>query len=225
MLEDTLRDQTIGVWLEALASSAPAPGGGAAAALNAAIGAALIEMACNLTIGRPRYAQREADMRAALAQATKLRGRALQSVADDVRAFGAVSEAYKLPKETDGQRQARTEHIQRALVGATEVALNTAVLAGEVIRLVRRIADGTNANVLADVAAAAVSARAALEVALINVQANVAAISDPACSPELSKRIAGASWLAAEADRTVRDIRGRISGPSGPRPPAPSATT
>jgi formiminotetrahydrofolate cyclodeaminase len=225
MLEDTLRDQTIGVWLEALASSAPAPGGGAAAALNAAIGAALIEMACNLTIGRPRYAQREADMRAALAQATKLRGRALQSAADDIRAFGAVSEAYKLPKATDAQRQARTEHIQRALVGAAEVALNTVVLAGEVIQLVRRIADCTNVNVLADVAAAAVSARAALEVALINVQANVAAISDPACSPELSKRIAGASWLAAEADRTVRDIRGRISGPSGPHPPAPSATT
>jgi hypothetical protein len=107
MLEDILRDQTIGVWLEALASSAPAPGGGAAAALNAAIGAALIEMACNLTIGRPRYAQHEGDMRAALAQATKLRGRALQSAADDVRTFGAVSEAYKLPKETDEQRQAR----------------------------------------------------------------------------------------------------------------------
>ena len=152
-------------------------------------------------------------------------GERSQSAADDVRAFGAVSEAYKLPKETDAQRQARAEHIERALVGATEVAMNIAVLAGEVIQLVRRIADGTNVNVLADVAAAAVSARAALEVALINVQANVAAISDPACSPKLSKRIAVASWLAAEADRTVRDIRGRIRGPSGPRPPAPSATT
>lgn len=206
-----MRDQTIGMWLEALASSAPAPGGGAAAALNAAVGAALIEMACNLTIGRPRYAQHEAGMRAALAEATKLRSRALHLAADDVKAFGAVSEAYKLPRETDEQRQARGEQIQRAWVGATEVPLNTAVLAGDVIQLARRIVDGANVNVLADVAAAAVSARAALDVALINVEANLAAISDPSCARELSGRMTEVSWLAAEAERTVRSIRGRMN--------------
>jgi formiminotetrahydrofolate cyclodeaminase len=206
-----VRDQTIGKWLEALASPAPAPGGGAAAALNAAVGAALIEMACNLTIGRPRYAQQEAEMRAALAEATKLRSRALHLAAADVEAFGAVSEAYKLPKETDEQRQARTEQIQRALVGATEVPLNTAVLAGEVIKLARRIADGTNVNVLADVAAAAIAARAALEVALINVEVNLAAISDPSRGKELSERLAEVSWLAVEAERSVRRIRSRIT--------------
>jgi len=64
-------------------------------------------------------------MRAALTEATKLRSQALRLAADDVEAFGAVSEAYKLPKETDEQRQARTEQIQRALVGATEVPLNS----------------------------------------------------------------------------------------------------
>ena len=206
-----MRDQTIGKWLEALASPAPAPGGGAAAALNAAVGAALIEMACNLTIGRPRYAQHEAGMRAALAEATTLRSRALHLATDDVKAFGAVSEAYKLPKETDEQRQARTEQIQRALVGATEVPLNTAVLAGEVIQLARRIVDGTNVNVLAEVAAAAIAARAALEVALINVEANLAAISDPSRGKELSERLAEVSWLAAEAERSVRSIRSRIN--------------
>jgi formiminotetrahydrofolate cyclodeaminase len=212
MLEDILRDQTIGVWLEALASSAPAPGGGAAAALNAAIGAALIEMACNLTIGRPRYAPQEAAMRAALAEATTLRRRALHLAAADVEAFGAVSAAYKLPKETDQQRRTRTEQIQRALVGATEVPLHTAVLAGEVVQLARRILDGTNVNVRADVAAAAIAGRAALEVALINVEANLAAIRDPPRSKELTERLAEVSWLAAEAERTVRNIRGRMHG-------------
>jgi formiminotetrahydrofolate cyclodeaminase len=172
----------------------------------------LIEMACNLTIGRPRYAQHEAGMRAALTEATKMRSQALQLAADDVEAFGAVSEAYQLPKETDEQRQARTEQIQRALVGATEVPLNTAVLAGDVIQLARRIVDGANVNVLADVAAAVVSARAALETALINVETNLAAISDPARGKELSEGMTAVSWLAAEADRTVRGIRSRISG-------------
>jgi formiminotetrahydrofolate cyclodeaminase len=206
-----VRDQTVETWLEALASSAPAPAGGAAAALSAAIGAALIEMACNLTIGRPRYAQHEAEMRAALAEATTLRRRALRLAADDVRAFDAVAEAYKLPRETEAQRQSRTEQIQRALVGATVVPLNTAALAGDVIQLARRIVDGANVNVLADLAAGVVAARAALETALIAVEANLAAINDPSRGKELSERMTGVSALAAEAERTVRDIRSKIN--------------
>lgn len=171
----------------------------------------MVEMACNLTIGRPRYAQHEAGMRAALVEATKLRTRALHLAADDVKAFGAVSEAYRLPKETDEQRQARTERIQRALFGAAEVPLNTAVLAGEVIQLAKRIVNGTNVNVLADIAAAAVSARAALEVALINVEANLAAISDPFRGKELSERLSEVSWLAAEAERSIHRIRSKMN--------------
>jgi formiminotetrahydrofolate cyclodeaminase len=216
-----VRDQTIGTWLDALASSTPAPGGGATAALSAAVGAALIAMACNLTIGRPRYAQQEAGMRAALAEATKLRRRALHLAAADVEAFGAVSEAYKLPNETDEQRRTRTEQIERALVGATEVPLTTAVLAGEVLQLARRILDGTNVNVLADLAAAAIAARAALEVGLINVTANLAAISDPSRSKDLSERLASVSWLATEAERTVRSIRSRLPGEVHQRPGVP----
>ena len=207
-----MRDQPVEAWLAALASSEPAPGGGAVAALNAAFGAALVEMACNLTIGRPRYAQHEPEMRAVLAEATKLRNRALHLAADDVKAFGAVSEAYTLARETDEQRQARTEQIRHAMVEATEVPLNTALVAGEIIRLARRIVDGANANVLADIAAATISARAALETALINVEANLATIKDPSWEKEFSERLSDVSWLTGEAERTVHDIRGRMSG-------------
>ncbi|MGH7400692.1 MAG: cyclodeaminase/cyclohydrolase family protein [Candidatus Rokuibacteriota bacterium] len=203
-------DQSIGEWLQALASSAPAPGGGAAAALNVAVGAALIAMVCNVTIGRPRYARHEPLMREALAQATTLRDRALQLAADDTRAFGAVSLAHKLPRDTDEQRQARTERIQRALVRATEVPLDTAALAGDVIQLARRIVDGANVAALADVAAAALSARAALEASLINVETNLLAITDPARGQDLSGRTTSLSALVAEAERTVRSIRSRI---------------
>jgi methenyltetrahydrofolate cyclohydrolase len=194
-----MRDQPIAVWLEALASSEAAPGGGAVAALNAASGAALIEMACNLTIGRPRYAQHEAEMRAVLGEATTLRHRALQLAADDVKAFRAVSDAYTLARETDEQRQARTEQMRQAMVGATEVPLNTALVAGEIIRLARRIVDGANANVLADIAAATIAARAALDMALINVEANLATISDP--SREMSGRASSNDGVKAQEPR------------------------
>ena len=205
-----MHDQAIGAWLDALASSAPAPGGGAAAALSAAIGAALIEMVCNLTIGRPRYAAHEALMREALARATTLRHRALALAAADARAFGTVTDAYRLPRDTDEQVRARAERIQVALIGATEVPLQTAALAGEVVQLAGRIADGANVHALADVAAAAASARAALETALVNVEANLAALPDRSRSGELRERSTGVATLVAEAERTIRRIRGKV---------------
>lgn len=211
-----MHDQAIGTWLEALASSAPAPGGGAAAALGAAIGAALIEMVCNLTIGRPRYAAHEALMREALARATTLRRRALGLAAADASAFGAVTDAYRLPKETDEQARARAERIQEALIGATEVPLETAALAGEVVQLAGRIVDGANVNALADIAAAAAAARAALETALVNVEANLAALPDRARDRELRERSTGLATLGAEAERTIQRIRGKLA-PESPR--------
>jgi len=211
-----VHDQAIGTWLEALASSAPAPGGGAAAALSAAIGAALIEMVCNLTIGRPRYAAHEALMREALARATTLRRRALGLAAADARAFGAVTDAYRLPKETDEQARARAERIQEALIGATEVPLETAALAAEVVQLAGRIVDGANVNALADIAAAAAAARAALETALVNVEANLAALPDRSRSRELRERSTGVATLGAEAERTIQRIRGKLA-PESPR--------
>jgi formiminotetrahydrofolate cyclodeaminase len=205
------RDQTIGTWLESLASSTPAPGGGAAAALNAAVGAALIEMACNLTIGRPRYAQHEAEMRAVLAEATELRNRAMRLAANDARAYGAVSQAHRLPKETDAQRHARTEQLQRALVAATEVPLETAIVASNVIQLAGRLVDRANINALADVAAATVSARAALEAALISVEANLGTISDHGRVREFTARMTAIWWLVREAERAVQSIRSKIT--------------
>jgi formiminotetrahydrofolate cyclodeaminase len=207
-----VHDQAIGTWLEALASSAPAPGGGAAAALGAAIGAALIEMVCNLTIGRPRYAAHEAVMREALARATTLRRRALGLAAADARAFGAVTDAYRLPKETDEQARARAARIQEALIGATEVPLETAALAGEVVRLAGRIVDGANVNALADIAAAAAAARAALETALVNVEANLAALPDRARDRELRARMTATAPLVPQAEQTIRRIRSKVGG-------------
>lgn len=206
-----MREQPIGGWLDELASAAPTPGGGAAAAMSAATGAALVAMVCNLTIGKPRYAEHEDAMRAALAEATSLRSDALRLADEDAAAFGAVSDAYKLPSASDEQKAARSSAIQEALVGAADVPLRTAALAADVIALAARVLPGANVNVLSDVAVAASSARAALDAGLVNVAVNVASMTDAARGSALTSSAERFAPALAEADRVVAEVRDRIS--------------
>lgn len=204
-------NQTVEEWLDALASDAPAPGGGAAAAMNAAVGAALVSMVCNLTIGKRRYADHEQTMTAALERATTLRADALRLASEDAEAFEAVTAAYKLPKATDSEKDARTAAIQSALLGAADVPLRTAELAAEVVELAGRILDGANVNVLSDVAVAASSARAALEAATINVEINLAAMANPTRRAEIARALSKHTPAGRDADQIVATVRERIA--------------
>jgi formiminotetrahydrofolate cyclodeaminase len=194
-------------WLDELASAAPAPGGGAAAAMQAAVGAALLEMVCNLTIGKPRYAAVEAAMTAARAEASAARAEALELAEADATAFGAVSEAYKLPRDEED----RPVRIQRALVGAAEVPLRTADLATRLIALAGRIRPDANQTVVSDVAVAAVAARAALESAVVNVEVNLALITDEGVRERLSGQLAAYPVALGEADAVVTAVRDGIA--------------
>jgi formiminotetrahydrofolate cyclodeaminase len=205
----------VGTWLEELASAAPAPGGGAAAAMLAAVGAALVSMVCNLTIGKPRYAAHEATMRAALDAATRLRADAVTLAAEDAVVFGAVSDAYRLPKDTDAEKAARTEAIQTALVGAAGVPLRTAAVAAGIIGLTEEILDGANVNVISDVAVAAASARAALEAAVVNVEINLAALRDAESRAVLRAELDKHGPAALTADRVTSAVRDKINAGAG----------
>lgn len=211
MKNDDIAAQSVGAWLADLASAAPAPGGGAAAALNVAVGAGLIEMVCNLTIGKPRYAEHEATMSDALARAAELRGQALRLADEDAEAFAAVSAAYKLPKDTSAEKADRTDAIQAALVGAADVPLRTAEAAADVIRLAARILEGSNVNVVSDVGVAAASARAGLESAAINVEINLSALTDGARRDEVAGRLAEHKALIADAERVLLDVDHKVS--------------
>jgi formiminotetrahydrofolate cyclodeaminase len=206
-----VREQTVGGWLDELASSAPAPGGGAAGALGAATAAALVEMVCALSEGKPAAAAHEDTLTAAHARATELRDRALRLAEQDAEVFTAVIAAYRLPRTDDEQKAARTAAIQAALVDAARVPLDTATVAAEVIELAGRILDGANPNVLSDVAVAAASARAALDASVVNVEVNLAMIKDPAAKAELVEALAPlADAPRGEADRLVDTVRARI---------------
>lgn len=199
--------QPISEWLDELASAAPAPGGGAAAALLAATGAALVSMVANLTIGNPKYAEAEPRMVEARDRVTAIREQALELAEADAAAFTAVIAAYKLPKDTDG----RAETIQQSLVAAARVPLRLAGLAADVIHAAESILDGSNPNVVSDVAVAADSARAALTAAAYNVRINAAALKDADTGAALIRELQGHLAAVAAADRVSAAVVQRIS--------------
>jgi formiminotetrahydrofolate cyclodeaminase len=207
-----VNDETIGTWLDQLASSAPAPGGGAAGALETALAAALVEMVCNLTIGKPAYAAHEATMLAVRDRATAIRRDAVLLAADDAEAFSAVIAAYRLPKETEDEARARSERIQAALATAADVPKRTADAASEILDLAELIVPGANVNVVSDAAAAAGAARGALQSSLVNIDANRASISDPVLRAELDGAAASIERDLARADRVVAAVRERMAG-------------
>jgi formiminotetrahydrofolate cyclodeaminase len=205
-----VRETTIEDWLTDLASELPAPGGGAAAGVNAAMGAALVSMVCNLTIGKPRFAEHEAVMREVLAEAERLRAEALQLAEDDAEAFSGVVAAYKLPKSSDAEKEARTAAIQAGLVEAAAVPLAVAQNAAQVIRLAGRILEGSNPNVLSDVAVAASAGRSALESAALNVDINLVSIKDPAERERLASALNEALQSKVQAEAIMQAVAKRI---------------
>jgi formiminotetrahydrofolate cyclodeaminase len=207
-----MNDETIGGWLDELASSAPAPGGGGAGALQAAMGAALVEMVCSLTIGKPAYAEHEGTMVAVRERAGMIRREALALAAEDADAFNAVIAAYRLPKETGAEKEARSEQIQAALAVAADVPRRTAAAASEVLDLAERILPGGNVNVISDGAAAAGAARGALTSAQVNIDANRASITDPALRDELDAVLEAIGRDLARADAIVAAVREKMAG-------------
>jgi formiminotetrahydrofolate cyclodeaminase len=199
--------QTLPAWLTDLASAAPAPGGGAAAAVNAALGAALVEMVANLTIGKPAYADHEEHVRTVLANATDLRQQAVELIEADAAAFTALMATYKLPKATDEEKAARTAEIQRATAHAAEIPLQIAEIGAAVIKLAGQLPGRSNPNVLSDVAVAASAAAAAIESGAINVQINLGSIKDPAIADEIATRLARQEAAMARGRALVTDIR------------------
>ena len=204
-----ITDTAIQQFMDELASSSPTPGGGSAAAIMGAMGAALVSMVCNLTLGKKDYAAVEPDMAHTLAQAEALRHQLMDLVEADVAAFEQVMSAYGLPKTTEGEQQARLAAIQEALKAATEAPLACARACAEVIELSRTVAEKGNKNVVSDAGVAVVAAQAALRSAALNVYVNAGAIRDAAfVAPrlaELEQLLEGSSTRTDAVYQTVRE--------------------
>ncbi|MFF3564395.1 cyclodeaminase/cyclohydrolase family protein [Streptomyces sp. NPDC002574] len=205
-----MRDQTIGEFLEQLSARVPAPGGGASAALHAAQGAALVAMVARYTTGE-RYAEHGAAVERITAAADELREAALRLAAEDAAAFTAVTDAYRLPKGSDGEKAARSAAIAAALEGAARPPAEVVGVAARVVALAEELLPIGNRNVLSDVAAAAEAARAAAGTARVNIEINLGGIKDGTIRAGFSAAADSVAALVDRADRVTGAVRQEIA--------------
>jgi formiminotetrahydrofolate cyclodeaminase len=203
-----MRDETISAFLDQLAARVPAPGGGATAALHAAQSAALLAMVARYSDGA-RY---DADlMNHVITEADGIRNDALTLAERDAAAFGAVADAYKLPKDTDEEQRARSAAITVALAEAARPPADVVRLALLLVSLAEELLPAGNRNVITDVAAAAAAARAAAVTAQVNIEVNLRAMKDPTVEGELAGMDEVTDEVSARADRIVAAVREKIS--------------
>jgi len=170
--------KTLSAFLDELASSSPAPGGGSVAALAGALGAGLTAMVCNLTIGKKKYAEVEAEMKAILAQAEGLRAQFTELIDRDTDAFNKVVEAFGLPKETEPQKALRAAAIREATKEATLVPLEVMKHCIDALALTQRVVDQGNPNAISDVGTSALMLHGACSAAALNVRVNLKGLQD-----------------------------------------------
>lgn len=177
--------------LDDLAAGTATPGGGAASAYAGSMAAALVAMVARLTVGKKKFAAVEAEIQSVLEQADKLRADLLADMQADSAAFAAVMEAFRLPKDTPDQVQARLEAIEQAYIHAAEVPMRVARQAVVLLDLAALAAEKGNPNAASDAGTAQALARAALAGAALNVRANAAALQDKALAAAWLSELAG----------------------------------
>ena len=190
-------------FLDDLASERPTPGGGGAAAVSGAIGAALVSMVANLTIGKKNYEAVRDDFEAVNAKAEVLRAELIRAIDEDVVAFHSVMGAYGLPRATDEEKAKRAASIQAALKDATLAPLRAVKACFDVIPLSAAVAEKGNLNVISDAGVAVLSAGAGLRSAALNMVINAEAIKDRDFA---EKPIADVNALLAQAAEMTESV-------------------
>jgi len=207
----SILDWSVGDLLQRLGSSEAAPGGGAAAALAGALGAALVQMTASLTIGRPRFAAVEEQAQRIARRTADLRQRLARLCDADAEAFEKVSAAYKLPRADDAQKAIRSEAIQSALRLAAQVPLETARVCAEVLEVAEEAAPVLNQAVISDVLVSALLAHAALRAAAINVEINLASMTGAEAEARYSSELDRlSSGIDERLDRVLLAGRARF---------------
>ncbi len=202
-------------FVDSVASSSPAPGGGSVSAAAGSLAAALAAMVCRLTIGKKKYAEVQDQATAILAQADVVTQSLYDLVARDAAAFDEVMAAAKLPKETAEQKQQRELAVQAATIKATRVPLETMQQALSALDIAVAIGKIGNVNSISDAGVGVLMAHAAVQGAFYNVQINLPGIADKSQAAQID---ADARRILAEAARKAEAARALIFQKIGCQP-------
>ena len=175
-----LTELTIKEFINKVISNDPVPGGGSVSALNGALAGALAAMVANLTIGRKKYAEVNDIMVELSSRFEKLSLRLIEDVDRDSDAYNRVFAAFKMPKDTDEEKQVRSEAIQRETKYAAQVPMEVARAVYEVLPMIDTVAQKGNSNAVTDACVSMMCARTAILGALLNVRINLTSIKDEA---------------------------------------------
>lgn len=193
-----------------LAAASAAPGGGSAAALSGALGAALVGMVCRVTMGRKNYENVSAEFERLLPRADALRAELLGLIQQDAEAYLQVMSAYQLPKDTEQDKVERTRAIQDALKRAAEVPLHIAQACAEVVQMSEATAARGNKNATSDAGAGALMAESGLRAAILNVEINLGLIRDDAFQARLRAELEPLKRVAQKRAAILDLVQARI---------------
>jgi len=202
-----LRENTITQFTDVLASEAPAPGGGSVAALNGALGAALLRMVGALTAGKEKYKDFHAEIGQIMNGAKGLQNALLAGIDEDTEAFNKVSDVFSMPKATDEEKAARTSAMQSALKGAALTPLETMKAAFECLKLAEKSYGKINTNCVSDYGSAVLCALAAVRAAWLNVKINLSGIKDDDFREKTGSQ---GRQILAESEKLAEELYGKI---------------
>ncbi len=198
-------DKPMRHFMDKLASKSPEPGGGSVAALTGALGAALVSMVANLTLGKEKYKDVQPQIELLLKESEQLRTDLQDLIQKDTEAYGALSAVYKMPKNTDEEKAVRTASMQVALKKACQVPFEIGLTSLEVARLAERAADIGNVGVVSDAGVAVLLAQACAQSAALNVKINVNSIKDDAYNKDTWTRMQDTLKQVASLEKTVME--------------------
>lgn len=180
--------KTLQNYLDELSSNSPTPGGGNVASLCGALSSSLATMVCNLTIGKKKYAEVESEMISLKEKLEIYQKKFIELGKKDNLAFDKVIDAFKLPKDTDEQKEIRNKEIENATIGAAEIPSEVMQTAKELLPLLKIIIEKGNRNSLSDVGVAAALIATASKGAYLNVIINCASLNNQIIAQEMKKR-------------------------------------
>ena len=199
-------------FVDELAAPTPTPGGGSAGAYAGAMGAALVAMVAGLTIGKKKYAEVEAEMQAIRVVAENLRADLTQAVDDDAASFEVLMATFKLPKETDEQKETRNNAIVKATLDAAHIPLHVSEDAVKVMELALKCARHGNLNAVSDSMSGFAMARASLTAAGYNVRININSLEDKSAGAKMLNELGELEEKAEKLEMEIRAVLNERGG-------------